>query len=498
MRPAVCCGSRGAEEEELRKRGLVAVAVVAALATAARFFFLETSPPGFYIDEAAGATQALCLSQEGTSAAGVRYPLFFPAFGSALIHTPVYVYFAALWSEVFGSSIASFRAVAALASTLTVVGLFFVGRELVGPQAGPFVALAAALSPPLFQFGRIAWDPPLMAGLLIWALYVLLRAGTPRSGALSGALFGLCMYAYPAARIQVVLLLPALLLLMRRRVANGRRVAVGFTAALVVVALPLVARTFSAEMRDRYRYLGIFTSDYAAQAGETPVAWFLARTFAENVLVHFDPEYLFVRGDANLRHSSRFTGELGWLDDLALIAGMGMAAGALLRRRTGPGREGPPRDSGARAAVLLALVGIVTGVVPSAMTWEGLPHALRSIGTWPFVSLLSGTLLWMLCRRCPRAVLLVLAVSVAFTAAFGHDYLTRYPREARRWFDSAVKTNALEARATGDWDRFLDARAGYGPVSLRYYLMHYGGETCSSSRERLRVWGHRRGWRSDS
>ena len=49
----------------------------------------------------------------------------------------------------------------------------------------------------------------------------------------------------------------------------------------------------------------------------------------------------------------------------------------------------------------------------------------------------------------------------------------------------------VEAQASGDWDHFLEARRGYGPVSLRYYLMHYGGDTCSSSRERLRVRGQK-------
>jgi 4-amino-4-deoxy-L-arabinose transferase-like glycosyltransferase len=460
---------------------------VAFLATTARFFFLEKSPPGFYIDEAAGATQALCLAQDGTDARGESHPLFFPAFGS--FTTPVYVYLAAPWSEVFGSSIAAFRAIAAFASALTVVALFFVGRELLGPGGGHFVALAAALSPPLFQFGRIAWDPPLMVALFAWGLYVLLRARAPGGGALSGLLFGLCVYAYPATRVQLVLLLPALLLLMHRRGPGSLRRAVAFVAVLVVVTLPLLTRTAAGEMSNRYDYLGIFTADYAARAGETPVAWFLARTFAENFLTHFEPRYLFVRGDANLRHSSRFVGELGWLDDLALVAGVGMGLVALVRRRGGPDREpgeGPGRHPGPRIAIPLALCGIVTGVVPSAMTWEGLPHALRSIGAWPFVSILSGTLLFMLVRRRPRSVLLVLVVSVVFAAAFGHHYLTRYPAKARRRFDSMIKADALEARATGDWDRFLDKRGGYGGVSLRYYLIHYGGDTCSSSRERLR------------
>jgi 4-amino-4-deoxy-L-arabinose transferase-like glycosyltransferase len=465
----------------------VAVAVVAALATVSRFFFLETSPPGFYIDESAVATQALCISQEGTSAAGERFPLFFHSYGG-VVHMPVYVYSAALWSKVFGSSIAAFRALAAFASTLTIVGLFFVGRALVGRQAGVFVALAAALSPPLFQVGRLAWDPALTVVFLVWALYVVARARSRRWAALSGALFGLSMYTYPTARAHVVLLLPALFFLVRRRAAQPRRLAIAFVLALVLVAVPLVANTVSGEIQTRYHYIGIFTPDYAAEAGETPVPWFLARTFAENVLTHFDPTYLFVRGDANLRHSSRFTGELGWLDDLALIAGVGMAVAALGRRWGGSRQEDdePARSSGVRVAMLLAVYGILTGVVPAAMTWEKLPHALRSIGAWPFVSLLSGTLLWMLCRRHPRAVLLVIAVSVAFGLAFGHHYFTRYAQKAQRGFDTFIKKDALKAQASGDWDRFLDARGGYGHVSLRYYLMHYGGETCSSSRERLR------------
>jgi hypothetical protein len=67
--------------------------------------------------------------------------------------------------------------------------------------------------------------------------------------------------------------------------------------------------------------------------------------------------------------------------------------------------------------------------------------------------------------------------------------LTRYAQKSQRRFDTFIKRDALEAQATGDWGRFLDARGGYGLVSLRYYLMHYGGDTCSSSRERVNVPG---------
>ena len=130
--------------------------VVVVIACLARFVALEYSPPGFYVDEAMGATHILCLAEQGTGADGVSFPLF---FRTASYSYPPFVHFSAGWVKVFGDSIYSLRAVAAFFNLLTLLGLYLVGRLFLDETGALLIALAGAVSPWAFQFARIAWDP---------------------------------------------------------------------------------------------------------------------------------------------------------------------------------------------------------------------------------------------------------------------------------------------------------------------------------------------------
>lgn len=57
-----------------------------------RFFLLDISPPGFYTDEAASATQALCIAQSGYDFYGNWLPLFPKGFEGGGVFTPFYIY----------------------------------------------------------------------------------------------------------------------------------------------------------------------------------------------------------------------------------------------------------------------------------------------------------------------------------------------------------------------------------------------------------------------
>src|ERR687885_2958463 len=94
---------------------LSVVVLVICVASGARFWALNISPPGFYLDEAALATHILCVQQTGADAHGVRQPLFSQALGGGFI-TPTYLYSGVVWTTVFGNSIGSFRALIAFYS----------------------------------------------------------------------------------------------------------------------------------------------------------------------------------------------------------------------------------------------------------------------------------------------------------------------------------------------------------------------------------------------
>ena len=91
------------------------------LLNAIKFLGLGYSPPGFYIDEAVGAAEVICLAQTGSDLASLRYPLF--AQASAL-YTPAYLYGELVWTSIFGYKPASFRSLLVFVNILTIAFLY--------------------------------------------------------------------------------------------------------------------------------------------------------------------------------------------------------------------------------------------------------------------------------------------------------------------------------------------------------------------------------------
>jgi hypothetical protein len=414
---------------------LACAGIIVALC-AARFVRLNDTPAGFYLDEAAGAANILCIAESGISEQGQRLPLFFPEVpGTGTFFTPAYVYSGALWTKLFGTSIAALRAHIAFYSVLTILAVFAVARRFIGMDGALLATLAAAVSPWGFQFARIAWDPPLAPCFVLWGIYFFLRRSV-LSSAISGLLWAAAMYTYAPARVHVPLLLVLLWIIERPR----RSHALTQLAALAMAIVPLVASwgTLHARAND----LGIWNDAH-------PVRMFFANFFS-----HLSVDFLVVHGDANLRHGTQMFGILSWVDLLALA--VGLAAWRF----------------GSRKLLLLSAGGWLSAFAVTSLSWEGIPHALRSIVGWPFLALLSGTLLAAACARWRIVPWLVLTCAVVFSTVFLSTYFTTYRKASAVAFDAVIRETAEH----GDWRslRTFD----YPSAALHYYSMHYGGASC--------------------
>jgi hypothetical protein len=463
---------------------LLGILTVIFVACAARFMSLEASPPGFYIDEAAGAMNIICMATDGTSEAGLRHPLFFPEF-SAFFTAP-YIYFGAIWVKIFGVSIASFRSIPALFNLLTIAGLACLGFYFFGLSGSLFTALAASISPWSFTFSRIAWDPPLAPCFLIWSIYFFLKMKTYWQAFLSGALVSLAMYAYPPMRVQAPLLFGILgTRFIFAKCAPGAshflRYHFAFLMSVVVVSIPLFIFTFNGSLQARFNMISIFLPSYLSQHPHESAVGILWR----NILSHFSSNFLLSIGDANLRHSTRYSGELSWLDIAALGVGLIFLSHKIFRNSF------TKTEGRHRTLFILIFVGIFAGILPAAMTWESIPHSLRAIGAWPFFALLTGLCLSQPWRSCKTSLqrnifaLGVLIISTTFAFGYGQDYFQSYPSRSFLWFDSDLKEKALTAQKTGDWSDFANVTRNYPDMAARYYLVLYGGDSCRSSSSHL-------------
>lgn len=454
-----------------------------------RFVGLEHSPPGFFSDEFRGALHQICIAQEGTSASGVKWPAFVVGGGGGL-YTPPYLYLGALWLKLWGPSIAASRAFVAMFGALTVVAITALSRRFGGYGLARFVFLAAAFSPWGFQFSRIAWDPPmacacLVLGVYFWTLRQRFSLLVASAVCLTGA-----VYCYPPTRIQAPIVFVALGLwaLYRRRL--GWKQFVLFSSVCLALSWKLIEGTLNGELNGRGSVEAIWAPDFVNQNhGRYAKSWFIVQAFFDNFHAHFRPSYLFFTGDTNLRHSSQWIGQLGYLDILALL--LVSLWSLLVLRRAVLGQPGvsyatqDAHEGAARRLVAFSVGAFLVGVLPAALCWSGVPHSLRSIGCWPFLAVITGYALWQAARIWRGWEVMTLVVALIFTGVFAHAYFVKYPKLSGFWYDEHVKRAMLDPSFDrAERERLVRAY----PEAYRFYAIVSQGETCTSSQTALSRW----------
>jgi hypothetical protein len=486
-----------------------------------RFLGLEVSPPGFFMDEATPAVHAMCLAQTGKNLDGQAWPLYSHAAGGG--HHPLtLLVFDIAWTKFFGTSRAAFRAVAAFFILVTCAGLFLLARELaarmsVAPdderaasavRAFPWLVLfAALLSPWGFQFSRVAWEAPLAPAFMVVALYALFhgfRVG--RQLFAWSTVAGLCaaasMTSYPPMRAVVPLVFAMTVSLLwlaetswraRWNLLKGALVTLAVTGTCMLSTLQMLGQ---GKINERMNNIAIWRPDWVKdRIGGTPHWIFYVETFLDNMVAHLRPSFLFFTGDASLRHSPRITGHLSPVDMLALLLVAGALAGATLRLLRGRGPS-PAAQAGAPSLALRWLVTIALcavlggffGVVPSALTFDGIPHALRAIGAWPFIALFTGSVLAIAQSRRRWVVPALAFVSLVYTLCFFPAYFHAYDKAEQHWFmremTDLLDSKRKERPPTPPEKSIAENMAysyDYDEVPI-YYLMTDAGMGCQEAR----------------
>jgi 4-amino-4-deoxy-L-arabinose transferase-like glycosyltransferase len=409
----------------------VALVAIVILAAALRLVSLGELPPGFFIDEAAVGVNARLLAQGGTDQYGESFPVFIRALDD--YKCPLFIYTMAPLLAVAEPTEAVVRLPAALWGLLAILAAFFLAREVYGSRScGLLAALFLAVTPWHVHFSRIAWQAITLTVLYPLALLFIFRWFRSRrwgDALLAALLCGATLYTYTVAKLLIAVTVAVVLYgLVRIRARIGDRDVWIFAVVLVVVALP---------------YVSAFIADYSVINHRLKVFMAPAREMPLAYLSHFMPEFLWVSGDANLRHSPG-QGLLPYYIAPLLLAGLV----DLLYRR-----------NGARIGLLCVFLFVP---VLGAFT-QDYPHAARTIAWLPIVQIIAaGGLLafrrllvergfdraWKIARV---AVAIVVALSlVSFVYMYWVDYAERSREE---WWDGlmpAMRAASVE-RQPGEW-----------------------------------------------
>lgn len=513
-------------DERVRKAALRLLVALATVWLVVRFCGLGTSPPGFFMDEATPAINAMCLAETGENIQGERWPLYSHAAGGGS-HTLVLLAFDTVWIKVFGTSRASFRAVSGFFILLTTLGLVLLARDatrLIPAGDDPrdrrllsafpwLVLLAALVSPWAFHFSRIGWDPPVAPAFMIWAIVGVVRSyraltGTFLWALFSGACAALAMIAYAPLRAVVPLVL-VLVIVPLWLIAPGwsdrwrllRNMILGAITATALLA-STIRMLLDGKINERMNNVAIWRPDWVETHAIAIPRWrFLVETFLDNMLQHLKPSFLLFDGDAVLRHSPHISGQLSLLDIAALALTATVLVSVIARLLRGqashPAAPAAPLSRPTRWMATIALIATtcwLAALVPSALTYDGIPHAIRTLAAWPFIALVTGAVLSLAWSRLPWMPAALAALTLIHTAHYLPSYFRAYDGAANHWFMRDM-TDVIEKERREQPGKTVPqivsdhfAYSYYYDEVPWYYLMSEGHLGCKEAGDKVHEW----------
>ncbi|MFI5212407.1 MAG: hypothetical protein ACHQTE_00405 [Candidatus Saccharimonadales bacterium] len=416
---------------------------------ALRLVILPVSPPGFYLDEAAGGAQIVAMLHHGANVHGQAWPLFSASLGGGYT-TPIYLYPATLWAALFGTSELALRYFSQFMTLLAIVMIALATRYWLGQRAALISTIVGLALPWSWLQGSLAWDPALVP-FFVAAAYLtstlLFFSHSPVTKICAAVLLPVSLvglaYLYPPCRVTAPLLYVLLYGLLYYKKALSLRVMISSLIGTIVIALPLALFILQPDAMERSKVLSVFYGVPIWQG-----LWQLLINFSRLL----NPVFLFVYGDPNLRHSTGWQGMLGLAaipPTLALLYVFFQRPFARIH------------FDKTMLLIIIALGGIVCSLLGSALTNEGQPQSLRATAAWPFFVILL-TIGWhvILTRTSRTAASIIVSICLVCTVSYAVDLAFFYPKRASQAFDAPARRIIFTSHTNAP---------GYPDLSYRYY-----------------------------
>ena len=354
-----------------RKYAFLAFLAIIALASFFRLWEIKSIPPGFSYDESMYANNAVEAWETE------HFKVFYTENNGR----------EGLWINMLAPVLSFFgenepwvpRTMAAIFGILTVLGLYFLTKVLFKSERLALLAsFFMAASFWHINFSRIGFRAILTPFFLVWSFYFLWTAyekgkleakskrGAIVAATIGGILFGLGFHTYISFRVAPLLLIIPFILMWR---SGRKKLILIFLIFAFIVALP-IGLYFLGNPQD---FFG--RSSQVSILASHPPAGGPALTLGSNIVKTIG--MFFVWGDGNWRHNLRGAPELWW--PVAILFLIGILSSFF-----------PVKNLKFKIQNSFILLWLVVLLIPTVISSEGLPHALRSIGVIPAVMILAA------------------------------------------------------------------------------------------------------------
>ncbi len=368
-----------------------------------RLIYLSQIPASLYWDEASIGYNAYSLTLDFKDEWGEALPIHFRSFGEFKL--PVYIYSVAILVKLFGLNEWAVRIPAVLYSLTTILVVFLISKKLFtknGEQIGLVSAFVLSTLPWFFLFSRTGFEAT--AGVAFFCLGFYLFLVSKQSlliKVLSAVAFILSIYSYNSFRIITPIFLIPIFAVWFKRVDRKNLLPVLFLLILSITALYPVAKLNLTEQSSRFKNISIFNEEKNLLN--------LTYIFVNNYFSHLNPEFLFIKGDNNLRSHSGFGGMLYPVDVIFFVISIW---GAVVYKEK---------------KLIPVFFILFLSFIPAAIGKE-IPHSLRSILFPPFVAIVIayGIVFSKNCLKFKHFLPIVIFLYLIFFFFYFADFLKNY------------------------------------------------------------------------
>ncbi len=464
-----------------RKRELLLLAIIILLGFFLRFYQFGQNPASLYWDEAAIALDAHSISQTGYDIHGENWlkPIL-ASYGD--FKAPVLICLASLSVKIFGMSAFAIRLPVAIFSLLTIYLIHLLIKELLSfneklakrYQLLPVLtAFIVSISPWSVHFGRIAFESSLSVAFFLIALVFFVKAIKSKGFffLLSTIFAVLGTYTYYSLRAIIPLLLVVLVVIFFKKINEKKWWLISSILLFVLFMIPIFKSPYY-EASQAYRLTNnnlIYPEQAIAQSSQYLEKYdssllsrifyhrylFIARDFVLNMSTHFSPQFLFFKGDANLRQHSAYFGEF------FLVALPFYFLGIFLLFKNLKSKL---------SCLLLALA--LMAPIPASLVYE-VPHASRAIYLFiPFSALIAWGINEIFLRK-NKILFLLLALLFLFNAVFYYlDYFNHYAkRSSQAWLYSYNQVAMYLKEHRQEFSKIEVSQRYWFPEIFIYYQM---------------------------
>lgn len=421
--------------------------ILVLLALLIRFWRFSQIPISLYWDEVAIGLDARSILQTGLDLNQHHWlqPLFI-SYGD--YKAPVYIWITTFLGKFFSVSELTIRLPSLLASLGIAIVFYYLVKLLSKPKSKlPLLAVTSFLIMPWsIHFSRIGFESHLSLFWLVLAIFLTVKAKmSKKNWLIIASSLAVCIGIYTYISLRVIA--PALFIITyilffsqkpkKSLLFFAISIVFIFMANLILIRSPHYIKSQQYRISNdnlitssNYLDQSIAALEINPQSRFNRLAhhrfYYWAKDYLANYTQYFEPHFLFLTGDPNLRHHTGFGGQLLYIQAILLVVGIY----ALTKQ---------PRPVTWLILAWLALSPTVAALVNET------PHASRSI--YMIIPLAWFCALgWQQLK--PQPARFLLAGLILNLILFAHDYFQHFPDRSSSAWISPYKQVALKLKQT--------------------------------------------------